>query len=67
MIQLKKKKELNIILFLSIFALIGAYFIEYILGHKPCNLCLLERIPYVLIIILDKDIFLFSRLRIRLS
>ena len=52
MIQLKKKKELNIILFLSIFALIGAYFIEYTLGHEPCNLCLLERIPYILIMIL---------------
>ena len=50
--QLKKKIELNIILFLSIFALIGAYFIEYTLGHEPCNLCLLERIPYILIIIL---------------
>jgi len=52
MSQLKKKNELNIILFLSIFVLISAYFIEYILGHEPCNLCLLERIPYILIIIL---------------
>ena len=25
---------------------------EYILKHKPCNLCLLERIPYILGIIL---------------
>ena len=32
--------------------MIGAYFIEYTLGHEPCNLCLLERIPYILIIIL---------------
>ena len=50
--QLKKKNELNIILFLCIFVLISAYFIEYILDHEPCNLCLLERIPYILIIIL---------------
>ena len=50
--QLKKKIELYIILFLSIFALIGAYFIEYTLGNEPCNLCLLERIPYILIMIL---------------
>ena len=50
--QLKKKNELNIILFLCIFVLISAYFIEYILDHKPCNLCLLERIPYILIMIL---------------
>ena len=60
MIQLKKKKELNIILFLSIFALIGAYFIEHILGHKPCNLCLLERIPYILIIILVTIVLIFK-------
>ena len=52
MSQLKKKIEINIILFSSIFALIGAFFIEYILGHKPCNLCLLQRVPYILAIIL---------------
>jgi len=70
--QLKKKNELNIILFFSILALGGAYFIEYILGHEPCNLCLLERIPYILIIILaisalilkrfEKTIFIFLSL-----
>ena len=52
MFELKKKTELKIILFFSIFALISAFFIEYILGHKPCNLCLLQRIPYILAIIL---------------
>ena len=50
--KLKKKFELNIILFLSIFALAGAFFIEYILGHKPCNLCLIQRVPYILVIAL---------------
>ena len=50
MLELKKKTELNIILFFSIFALAGAFFIEYILGHKPCNLCLFERKPYILAI-----------------
>ena len=52
MLELKKKTELNIILFFSIFALTSAFFIEYILGHKPCNLCLLQRVPYILAIIL---------------
>ena len=66
--ELKKKFELNIILLLSIFALISAFFIEYILGHKPCNLCLIERVPYILSIVLvilvsifknfEKNIFL---------
>ena len=40
------------ILIISIIALISAYFIEYILGYQPCNLCLLERIPYALSIII---------------
>ena len=39
-------------MFFSIFALTIAFFIEYILGHKPCNLCLLQWIPYILAIIL---------------
>ena len=46
MLNLDKKKILKIIFIVSLFALISAYFIEYILGHQPCNLCLIERIPY---------------------
>ena len=52
MSQIKNKTTLNLILLLSIFALTTAYFIEYILGHKPCNLCLIERLPYILTIII---------------
>ena len=37
---------------ISFIALISAYFIEYILGHKPCNLCVYERIPYFLAILI---------------
>ena len=43
---------LKIILFISVFSIISAFFIEYILGHQPCNLCLIQRIPYGLSIIL---------------
>ena len=43
---------LKIIFFISLISLISAFFIEYILGHHPCNLCLIERIPYGLGIIL---------------
>ena len=60
--QLKKKIELNIILFLSIFALASAFFIEYILGHKPCNLCLIQRLPYILVIILVFLVLIFKKL-----
>ena len=45
--NLDKKKILKIIFLVSSFALISAYFIEYVLGHQPCNLCLIERIPYI--------------------
>ena len=46
------KKIYSSILVISIFALTSAYFIEYFLGYQPCNLCLLERIPYALSIII---------------
>ena len=48
----KIETYLKIIFFISLISVISAYFIEFILGHKPCNLCLIERIPYVLSIIL---------------
>ena len=48
----KYQKSLNLILFFSIFALISAYFIQYVLGHQPCNLCLIERIPYISAVII---------------
>ncbi len=47
MFNLDKKNFLKITFLISLFALISAYFIEYILGHQPCNLCLIERIPYM--------------------
>ena len=43
----KNKVILNLILVFSIFAILAAYFIQYVLGHQPCNLCLIERIPYI--------------------
>tara|TARA_Y100000389_G_scaffold195603_1_gene227284 strand:- start:492 stop:977 length:486 start_codon:yes stop_codon:yes gene_type:complete len=47
MLNLNKKNFLKITFIVSLLALISAYFIEYVLGHQPCNLCLIERIPYV--------------------
>ena len=52
---------LNSILALSILSLTIAYFIQYILGHKPCNLCLIERIPYIASIILISLIFIINK------
>tara|TARA_B100000989_G_scaffold164812_1_gene123215 strand:+ start:242 stop:724 length:483 start_codon:yes stop_codon:yes gene_type:complete len=52
MFNYKTEQYLKIILLFSFFSLITAYFIEYVLGHQPCKLCLIERIPYGLSIIL---------------
>ena len=52
MVKNNKNLLIKLILLISIIALISAFFIEYILGHQPCNLCILERIPYLLAIII---------------
>ena len=49
---MNKKIILNSLIFLSFIALSFAYFVEFILGHEPCNLCKIERIPYIGSIIL---------------
>ena len=52
MLNLKLETYFKLIFAISLISIISAYFIEYILGHQPCNLCLLERIPYGLSIVL---------------
>ena len=52
MLDYKIITYLKIILFISLFSISSAFFIEYVLGHQPCNLCLIERIPYGISIIL---------------
>ena len=52
MVEINKIVTLKLIFLISIVALSSAFFIEYILGHQPCNLCILERIPYLLAIII---------------
>ena len=60
MSKIKNKMVFNLILLLSIFALFAAYFIQYVLKHQPCNLCLIERIPYFFSIIVT-SICLFTK------
>ena len=52
MVKNRKNLLIKFIFLVSIFALVSAFFIEYILGHQACNLCILERIPYLLAIII---------------
>ena len=61
MSTIKNQKPLTLILIFCIFALITAYFIEYVLGHQPCNLCLIERIPYVAAIIVISSCLFFKK------
>ena len=61
MFNLKAEFYLKIIFLFSFIALISAFFIEYILGHQPCNLCLIERIPYGLSIMIIMLLFLIKK------
>lgn len=58
---LKRDTILKLILVFSIFAILSAYFIQYVLGHQPCNLCLIERIPYIASIITISIFLLLKR------
>ena len=61
MTNFKIEFYLRLILITSLVAIISAYFIEYVLGHQPCNLCLIERIPYGLSIILVTLNYFFKK------
>ena len=61
MILKNNKPILNGVLIFSILSLSIAYFIQYALGHKPCNLCLIERIPYIASVILISLIFILNK------
>ena len=61
MSRILNKSELTLILTFSVFALISAFFIEYVLGHEPCNLCLLQRLPYLGVILAFLLIFFIDK------
>ena len=64
MVEINKTVTLKLIFLISFLALASAFFIEYVLGHQPCNLCILERIPYLLaliIIVLNYKFIQFER------
>ena len=61
MANFKTEYYLKLILIISIVSIVFAYFIEYILGYQPCNLCLIERIPYGLSIILITLSYFFKK------
>ena len=57
----KKENYLQILFIISVIALSVAYIIQYILDYQPCNLCLIERIPYGLSMFIIMLIFLIKK------
>ena len=58
--KINKKFLLTILIFISL-VLIFAFVIEYKLGHQPCRLCIYERIPYFLSILLIIKMFFIKQ------
>ena len=58
---MNNKLILNLLIVFSFFALSFAYYVEFILGHEPCNLCRIERLPYIGSIILISLLFFIKR------
>jgi len=54
-------KIVQAILVFSILSIFSAYFIEYVLGHKPCKLCLYQRYPYFVSVFLILNIIVLKK------
>ena len=60
---MEKKTNMILVFILAVlfFSLITAYTIEYGLGHKPCKLCIYQRVPYFFSILLVLNILLTKK------
>ena len=58
---MNNRTSLNLLIIFSFIALSFAYFVEFILGHEPCNLCKIERIPYIGSLILGSLIMFLNK------
>ena len=58
--QISKKFLFSILVFTSL-VLVSAFVIEHQLGHEPCKLCLYERIPYFLSVLLIIKMFYIKK------
>ena len=61
--MLKQSNNIFLIIIFAVIslAIISALIIQYGLGHEPCKLCLYQRIPYFLAILLIIKIFFFKK------
>ena len=60
------KKFYIIIFTLSFFSLAAALYVEYILGFKPCILCIYQRVPYAIAILISLTTFFIGNRKILL-
>ena len=58
----KSKNIFYLAVLFSIFAILSAFFMQYVLGHDPCKLCTYQRIPYYIIILIGLITFLFPKI-----
>ena len=61
---MEKKISKNFLVYVLIFlslVLMSAYILEYKFGHRPCKLCIYERIPYIMSILLLITILFFKK------
>ena len=61
--MMKRSNNIFLIIIFAVISLtsISALIIQYWLGHEPCKLCLYERVPYFLSILLLIKILLFKK------
>ena len=61
--MLKQSNNIFLIIIFAVIslAILSALIIQYWLGHEPCKLCLYQRIPYFLAILLIIKIFFFKK------
>ena len=60
--MINSKKIFYLTVLFSIFAILSAFFMQYVQGHAPCKLCTYQRIPYYIIILIGLITFLFPKI-----
>jgi disulfide bond formation protein DsbB len=63
MLKQKNNLLLTCILLAIVVALVFAFIVQYVFDHKPCQLCLYERIPYFISVFLIILTLLISKYR----
>ena len=58
------KKFYIVIFTISFFSLAAALYVEYILGFKPCILCLYQRLPYIAALLIILIAFFYENKKI---